>query len=385
MQFEFSTAGRILFGAGTAAQVGPIAAAAGVKRACVVVGRTTERAQGVLESLDRCGIACVTFHVCSEPSTAVVKVGAERARSAGCEGVISVGGGSIMDTGKVIAAMLTNEGQLEDYLEVVGAGREIQKRAAMHIAVATTAGTGAEVTRNAVIAVPEQRVKVSMRSRLLLPQVAVVDPELTYSMPPAVTASTGLDALTQLVEAFVSNRANPLTDGLCREALVRVGRYLRRAFEDGQDRQAREAMAMASLFSGMALANAKLGAVHGFAGVIGGMFSAPHGAVCGRLLPLVMEANVKALERQKDGGVILERFDEAARLLTGRTEAGRQEAVEWVQRLCEDLQVPPLGSYGVTKDQIGQIVDKAQRASSMKGNPVVLSDEELAGIIARAL
>ena len=159
----------------------------------------------------------------------------------------------------------------------------------------TTAGTGAEVTYNAVLGVPDQQVKVSMRSPLMLPRWAIVDPLLTHSMPPELTASTGLDALTQLIEAFVSNKANPLTDGVCREGLQRAGRSLRRAFEDGDDADAREDMSLASLFSGMALANAKLGAVHGFAGPLGGMTTAPHGVICGKLLPYVMQANVRAL------------------------------------------------------------------------------------------
>ena len=218
-----------------------------------------------------------------------------------------------------MAALLTNEGDLSDYLEVVGKGRPLQNPAAPCIAVPTTAGTGAEVTYNAVLGVPDQHVKVSMRSPLMLPRWAIVDPLLTHSMPPELTASTGLDALTQLIEAFVSNKANPLTDGVCREGLQRAGRSLRRAFEDGSDAEAREDMSLASLFSGMALANAKLGAVHGFAGPLGGMTDAPHGVICGKLLPYVMQANVRALQDRAAG------FTSPGPLRRGRSHPDRQE------------------------------------------------------------
>jgi alcohol dehydrogenase class IV len=280
--------------------------------------------------------------------------------------------------------MLTNTGELEDYLEVVGAGKALTQASAPHIAIPTTAGTGAEVTRNAVLGVPEHRVKVSMRSPLMLPRLAVVDPDLTHSMPPTVTASTGLDALTQLIEVYVSNKANPLTDGICREGLKRAGRSLRRAYEDGDDSAAREDMAIASFFSGLGLANAKLGAVHGFAGPLGGMFSAPHGAVCARLLPFVMEANVRALRSRKPGSAILSRYDDVAQLLTGRTTATAADGVAWVQDLSEALTVPSLTEFGLAERDFPDAVAKAQKSSSMKGNPIKLTDDELLEILKKA-
>jgi len=237
MRFEFATAGRIIFGSGTISEVPSLAAEMG-HRACVVTGRTTERAEPLLGQIGDRGIECVAFNVTSEPTTTLAKEAAEFARRNQCDLVLSIGGGSVLDTGKVVAAMLTNSGELEDYLEVVGAGKALARDCAPHVAIPTTAGTGAEVTRNAVLGVPEHKVKVSMRSALMLPALAVVDPDLTCSMPPSVTASTGLDALTQLIEVYVSNKANPLTDGICREGLVRGGRSLRRAYEDGTDRPA---------------------------------------------------------------------------------------------------------------------------------------------------
>jgi alcohol dehydrogenase class IV len=346
MRFEFATATRIIFGPDTVSEAASLSGQMG-KHAFAVTGSTTERAEPLLERLGEQGTDYVTFKVSGEPTTTVAAEAVQAARRAGCDIVISIGGGSVIDTGKVIAAMLTNSGQLEDYLEVVGAGKSLALYAAPHIAIPTTAGTGAEVTRNSVLSVPEHRVKVSMRSPCMLPRLAVVDPVLTHSMPPSVTASTGLDALTQLLEVYVSGQANPLTDGICREGLRCAGRSLRRAYEDGSDQKAREDMAMASLFSGLGLANAKLGAVHGFAGPLGGMYSAPHGVVCARLLPFVMEANVKALERR-------------------------------------DATSPSLAQFGLQQKDFETIIAKAKKSSSMKGNPIELTDDELLDIIRQA-
>jgi alcohol dehydrogenase class IV len=299
--------------------------------------------------------------------------------------VIGLGGGSVLDAGKAIAALLTNSGDLFDYLEVIGRGQPLKEPSAPYIAIPTTAGTGAEVTRNAVLASPEHKVKVSLRSPTMLPRLAVVDPELTYSMPPAVTASTGLDALTQVMEPYVSHLANPLTDAVCRQGIQRAGRSLRRAFDNGQDTEARKDMALASLFGGLALANAKLGAVHGFAGPIGGMFQAPHGAICARLLPFVMETNVNALASREPDSSALARYDDVARLLTGDDTARSADGVAWVQELSQALAVPPLSDFGMTQEDIPAVVAKAKNASSMKGNPIVLSEEELSAILAEAL
>jgi len=391
MRFEFATATRIMFGPGTIKQVAPLAARLG-KRAFVVTGRTGQRAKGLLEQLNEQGIQYSTFHVPGEPTTAIAAQAVNQARRAGSELVISIGGGSVVDTGKVTAAMLTNKGELEDYLEVVGLGKQLTENPLPHIAIPTTAGTGAEVTRNAVLGVPEHQVKVSMRSAWMLPRVAVVDPVLTYSMPPDVTASTGLDALTQLIEAYVGNKANPLTDGICREGLKRAARSLRKAYADGSDQAAREDMAMASLFSGMALANAKLGAVHGFAGPIGGMIlkpaswkpSAGHGVICARLLPFVCQANIQALQNRAKDSPALTRYDHIAQILTETATARAADGVSWMQELCAALNVPSLAEFGLQERDFTTIVAKAQRSSSMKGNPVTLTEQELMDVLKKA-
>jgi alcohol dehydrogenase class IV len=408
MRFEFATAARIIFGAGTLREVGPLAAEMG-SRALVVTGRTAlrpldpstssgqgrlgtaqaqdkpARAAPLLAALAEQGISTVTFTVASEPSTELASLGTQRAREADCDLVIGFGGGSVLDTGKAIAVLLTNGGHPLDYLEVIGRGQPITRPAASYIAIPTTAGTGAEVTRNAVLASPEHRVKVSLRSPLMLPRLALVDPELTHSLPPEVTASTGLDALTQVMEPYVSNRANPMTDALCREGMRRSARSLRRAYEQGDDAVARDDMALASLFGGLALANAKLGAVHGFAGPIGGMFPGPHGAACARLLPHVMAVNVRALQERSPEGESLRRYEEIARILTGSARATAEDGVAWVQELSQALQVPSLASYGMTPEDFPALIEKASAASSMQGNPIKLTADEMREILARAL
>jgi alcohol dehydrogenase class IV len=383
MEFEFATATRIIFGPGTIRQVATLAAGMG-KRACIVTGSSHERAQSMLEQLVAQKIEYVIFNVTSEPTTDTVKNGIELARNAKSDLVISIGGGSVIDTGKAIAAMLTNSGQLEDYLEVVGAGKPLSCTAAAHIAIPTTAGTGAEVTRNSVLGVPEQKVKVSMRSPLMLPRLAVVDPVLTYSMPPSVTACTGLDALTQLIEAYTSKNSNLLTDGICREGMKRAGRSLKRAYENGEDKTAREDMAIASLFGGLGLANARLGAVHGFAGPLGGMISAAHGAICAGLLPFVMEANIQALKNRLPGSEALARYDDIAQILTGNTTAQASDGIKWIFELCKALEILPLARLGLKEQDSPTAVAKAQKSSSMKGNPIDLMQDELTKILKKA-
>ncbi len=290
-----------------------------------------------------------------------------------------------MDTAKAVSALLTNGGDPLDYLEVIGRGKTLVKASAPCITIPSTAGTGAEVTRNAVLGATDQQVKVSLRSATMLPRLALIDPTLTYGLPPEVTASTGLDALTQLVEPFVSKKAAPITDALCREGMVMAARSLRRAYLHGSDQTARQEMSLASLYGGLALANAGLGGAHGFAGPIGGMFNAPHGAICARLLPFVIEANLRALRQREPGSAVLPRYDEVACLLTGNSDASADESVRWLQELCSALGVRPLKDYGVTSTDIPVIVEKAAVASSMKGNPIVLTPEELTDILQQAL
>jgi alcohol dehydrogenase class IV len=384
MRFEFATAARILFGPGTLREVAPAAVGLG-QRVLVVTGRTPERAKPLLDHLDSLKVLAFTFPVGGEPTLDTVRSGVEKARETACEAVIGVGGGSVIDAGKAIAALLTNGGNLLDYLEVIGKGQPLAQPPAPYIAVPTTAGTGAEVTRNAVLTSVDHRVKVSLRSPMMLPRLAVVDPELTTSLPPHLTAGTGLDALTQVIEPYVGNNPNPLTDALCREGMQRAAGALRRAYRDGNDSQARNDMALASLIGGLVLANARLGAVHGLAGPLGGMFPAPHGMICARLLPLVMEANVRALERRTPGSPALARFAETARILTGELTATIDDGLAWLHALGADLAVPPLSRFGLSGHDLPQAASQAMKASSMRGNPIELEEQELTDILYRAL
>jgi alcohol dehydrogenase class IV len=384
MRFEFATAARIIFGPGTLREVGPVAAAMG-DRALLVTGRSKQRVKPLVSILESHGVTPTIFSVTGEPTTTMIQEATELARLQHCGFVIGFGGGSALDTAKGAAALLTNGGELLDYLEVIGLGRPITQPSAPLIAIPTTAGSGAEVTANAVLLSPQHRVKVSLRSALMLPRLALVDPELTCPLPPLITATTGLDALTQLIEPFVSTKANPLTDGLCREGMSRASRSLRRAYEHAGDMAAREDMACASLFGGLALANGKLGAVHGFAAPFGGMFPAPHGAVCARLLPYVMAVNLRVLKQRATDNPALHRYDEIARILTGNSGASAEDGATWVQELCDHLKIPSLAAWGLQKEDFPLLIRKASAASSMQGNPVKLTHGEMEEILVHAI
>jgi alcohol dehydrogenase class IV len=384
MRFEFATAGRIIFGPGTIGEIGNLVTDMG-RRAFLITGKTVDRAAPLIEQLKKQGVTITQFSIPGEPTTDLVLAAVDSARRNTCEFVIGMGGGSVLDAGKVVAALLTNDGELMDYLEVIGRGQPLSRKPAVYIAIPTTAGTGAEVTRNAVLDSPHHRVKVSMRSPLMLPDLALIDPELTYSMPPEITAVTGLDAFTQLLEAYVSVHANPLTDGICREGLQRAARSLKKACLDGKNTDARRDMCLASLFGGLALANAKLGAVHGFAGPLGGMYDAPHGTLCAGLLPHVLEVNLKALQSRAPESPAIIRYNEVARIITGKSTDRASEGINWIQELCSQLQVPRLAEYGIKEEDFSTIVAKSKDASSMKGNPILLTETELLEVLKKAL
>lgn len=380
MPFEFATATRIVFGRGTVRQLPQIAQSQG-QRVLVVTGRDTSRISPVLHSLESTGLTVTTFSIHSEPTLDEVRRGAEVARESQAQVVIGIGGGSAVDAGKAIAALAQQPQDVLYYLEVVGQGHPLDTAPLPYIAVPTTAGTGAEVTRNAVISSPEHGVKASLRHATMLPAVALVDAELARDCPPHITAASGMDALTQCLEAYVSSRAQPMTDALCLAGIQRAVRSLEKAVTDGSDLDAREDMALAALFSGMALANAGLGAVHGFAAPIGGGFHAPHGAVCAILLAPVWAANLAALTDAD----ARQRFQTAARLLTSDPAATAESALPWLRDLTARLHIPGLCTYGIREDHLEDIATKAAQASSMKGNPVALSHETLAAILRSAL
>ena len=387
--FELAAPARIVFGAGTVAQIGAIARGLGT-HALLVTGKSRRHEAAVAEPLAAANVRWTPFAVDGEPTVATARAGTAAAGAAGCDLVIGFGGGSALDAAKAIAALAANGGDPLDYLEVVGRGQPLARPSLPVVAVPTTAGTGSEVTRNAVLASPEHGLKASLRSPLMLPRVALVDPDLLAGVPAPVLAASGLDALSQLIEPFLSIRANPVTDGLAREAIPRSAAALPRAHAAARAGGSiapadREALALASLFGGLCLANAGLGAVHGFAAPLGGMFEAPHGAVCAALLPAVLRVNARALAARLPDSDALPRLRELAAMLTGRPGATADDAIAWVDALTRALEIPGLARYGMTTEQIPDLVAKARAASSMKGNPLPLTDDELAEIAATSL
>jgi alcohol dehydrogenase class IV len=378
MHFEFATAARIVFGEGEARRLSEIVEPHG--RALIVTGSHPERIQPLVSRLSHS-----VFSIDGEPAIDDVRAGLEQARREECECVIAIGGGSAIDAGKAISALLANPGEPLDYLEVIGRAQPLSKPSVPFFAVPTTAGSGAEVTRNAVLASPEHQVKASLRSQFLLPKAAIVDPQLTASLPPAVTASTGLDALTQLIEPYVSCRANSMTDLYCVEGMRRASASLERAWQNGAGREARAGMSWASLLGGLALANAGLGAVHAFAAPIGGKWKAPHGAICAAVLPHAMEINIEAMRRRAPMNPALRRYDEISRILTRHPHAIAGDALMWIADLCDRLQIPPLSAYGIAAADLDDLATKAAQTSSMKGNPIPLTHDELLEIATRAL
>jgi alcohol dehydrogenase class IV len=384
MSFEFATATRIIFGRGTLKDTGTLAATFG-KKVLVVTGSGSKRAAPLMTLLMAKGIAFEFFAVTGEPTIEMARAGVEAVKKHGSELVIGFGGGSAIDTAKAIAALAANPGDPLDYLEVIGKALPLVNPPLPCIAIPTTAGTGSEVTRNAVLASKEHNVKVSLRHPLMLPKIALIDPVLMHSLPPEVTASTGMDALTQNIEPYVSNAANPMTDAFAREGIQRAAKSLLRAYAHGADLAGREDMALAALMGGLALANAKLGAVHGFAGVLGGMYNAPHGDICAALLPPVMEINIRAMQQREASHPALKRYQEVATWLTQNPEASLEDGVTWVRDTAKKLQIKPLSTYGIRQEDFPEIIEKSSRASSMKGNPIVLTNDELAEILTMAL
>jgi len=373
--FTFASAQRIVFGAGRSADL-PATIAEFGSRPFVCTGASSRFAH-LLDGLD-----ARTWHVSGEPDLDDIRAGVAAAREHGADVLVGLGGGAVLDAAKLIAALVTNEGDILDYLEVIGAGRPLDRPPLPFIAVPTTAGTGSEVTSNGVVTSPEHGVKVSLRAPSMLARVALVDPELTLGCPPQVTASSGLDALTQCLEPYVSPFANPLTDGFCVEGLRRAGRSLRRAHTHGYDLDARTDMSLCALVGGLALANAKLGAVHGLAGVIGGLTGAPHGVSCAAMLVPACAGTIAALQAEDSGHPALARYAEAGFLLAGTPGIG--PLLDWLADTVRLLGVPSISELGVRPDDHQRIAEQAARASSTKGNPVALSTGQLVAILQAA-
>jgi alcohol dehydrogenase class IV len=372
-RFSFATASTIRFGRGTVAEAAPFALARST-RVLVVRSASVAAADDLVRSL-RAGCEVLEIVARGEPDLPGLQSACDDARPFAPDLIIAIGGGAVIDHGKALAALLPAPHGLLRYLEVVGEGRPLDAAPLPVVAIPTTAGTGSEVTRNAVIGVPAAARKVSLRDPRLYPTLAIVDPALAASCPRQVALASGLDAVTQVIEPFVSRRANPMTDALCRDAIPRGLSALRRLTEDGDD-AAWDDMALTSLCGGIALANAGLGAVHGFAGVIGGVTGAPHGAICGGLLPGVLHANRRASRADTDTGARLD-------WVLGQI-AEQFGSLESFQTWARDQGLPRLADLGLKPEQHPEIVSEARRSSSYAGNPVDLDDAALSEVLAEA-
>jgi alcohol dehydrogenase class IV len=384
IRIDLAVPADVRFGAGRVSEVPAALAGLGASRVLVVTGRTTSRADAIRSALAEVGISSIAFGVATEPSIERVRAAVALVVEAGCDAVLGFGGGSALDVGKAAAVLAATGADPLDHLEVIGAGRPLTRPGLPCVAVPTTAGTGSEVTRNSVLS--GGGVKASLRSPLMLPKVAVIDPDLLIGVPRPTIAASGMDALSQLIEPLLSRRANPVTDALARDGIPRSARSLRRAYLEGmEDPDVRGNLALASLFGGLCLANSGLGAVHGLAAAAGARLSAPHGAVCAAVLAAAMDVNVRALRDRAAEHPALARMIEVASLLTGRPDATPEEAIAWLQDLTTALSIPGLASYGLDDDGISEVVTAAQKASSMRGNPIELTDQEVSEIVTRSL
>ncbi len=392
MRFVLRAPAHVSFGAGTSLEA-PAIAARFAPRVMLVVGGASLERSGTLERIEgelaRAGATSTVLRVAGEPDVRAIDDGARLSCEAGCGVVLAVGGGSVIDAAKAVAALATNGGRAIDYLEDLappssGRPRAVEREPLPVVAVPTTAGSGSEVTRNAVLRVAEARVKRSIRSDLMIPRVAIVDPDLSATAPLAVSASAGLDALTHLVEAYVSRNAQPTTDLLALEGIGHAARALRRLADRAATAETYAAMALASLWGGLALANAGLGAVHGLVAPLGGRCAVPHGAGCGCLLAATLRTNLGALRARAPDSPVLGRFVQVATALTGDAAARPDHAADAVDALRVALGVGPLARYGVTASDLSPIVERA-RGGSMRTNPVELTDAELDAILRASL
>jgi alcohol dehydrogenase class IV len=384
VRFDLAVPTDVRFGAGRVSEVPQALVELGANRVMVITGRTTSRADAIRSTLNEAGISTVVFGIAAEPSIERVRAAVALLAETGCDAVLGFGGGSALDVAKAAAVLAASGSDPMDHLEVIGAGRPIERAGLPCVAVPTTAGTGSEVTRNSVLS--GSGVKASLRSHLMLPKVALVDPDLLVGVPKPTIAASGMDALSQLIEPLLSLRANPFTDALARDGIRRSARSLSRAYQEGMDDPGvREDLALASLFGGVCLANSGLGAVHGLAAAAGARLSAPHGAVCAAVLAAAMDVNLRALRERAPGHSALRRMDEVAALLTDRSDATPEDAIVWLEELTSALSIPGLASYGLDQDQISAVVAAAQQASSMRGNPIELSDEEVREIVTGSL
>lgn len=376
--FHFMTASRIIFGEGALVNSLTSLNQFGYS-VLLVTGRDSQRAEPLIHYFKQQGMRYQQVAVHGEPLIAMVEELAAMGRKFRPDMVLAIGGGSVLDTGKALAALIPNQGSVYDYVEVVGRNVPLQAKPIPFIAVPTTAGTGAEVSKNAVLRSAQENVKVSLRSPDMLPDLAIVDPTLTYGMDPVMSGCCGMDAFTHLMESYVCGDPNPLTDMVCEEGLRRLAGAILPACED-DDPRARADMSFAALLGGMALANAKLGAAHGLASSLGGRLDAPHGLITAQLAPYVMQENVLAA-REAGRGDVLNRYRQLACILTGRMNAEIIDGVMWTKRTLKRLNLPYVSDYGLCEVSFDAVAEDALLSNAIKGNPLPLNKSRLLSIL----
>ena len=374
---EFYAPGKIIFGPGSLNQIGAEAKRLGNK-VLVVLGRSAMRKSGVLDRLTHLLIEnnleyVIYENVPSDPTVEIIDTGTGLARKEKCNLIIALGGGSVLDAGKAISAMVTNEGSVADYQEIEGKGRKFQHKPTPFIAIPTTSGTGSEATKNAVITNTEFSLKKSIRDPWLIPEVALVDPELTLSLPPHITAVCGGDALTQCVEAYLGKKSQEITDALALHAIGLIGKSLVKAVKEGKNLEARKDMAMAALLSGLCLSNSGLGAAHALSHPLGVYYKIPHGLSCAVLLPYVMEYNLPIVTEKL--AKIAECLGENISSLS-ETEAAHR-AVEKIKEILSQVGIKcNLSEWGIKKEDFPKLI-KGAKGGSLNNNPRDTSDEDL--------
>ncbi len=384
-EFKFASVPSIRFGSGVFSSAAGLVHNYG-RSLLLVTGSHSftsgEAGRSFIKELNKSGVNIDIVNVDGEPHAGFIDSIVASLRGSSIDLVMAAGGGSVLDAGKALAAMLTVSGKTWEYLEGNPGMKPHPGTRLPLIAVPTTAGTGSEATKNAVLTTPgEPRYKRSLRHENFVPDIAIVDPLLAKGCPPAVTAASGLDAITQLLEAFVSTGASPLTDALAESGLQKAFGSIIRAVDNGNDTGARSGMAYAALLSGIVLASAGLGAVHGYASVLGGYYDIPHGVICGTLLGSVTRANIQKLRRSGSGDEYLEKYSAAGRLMCAEKDKDKDyyldHLADELDRLIEALELPRLGSYGIKPSDVPVLA----AGTGIKNNPVQLGRSDLEEIL----
>ncbi|MCA2017915.1 iron-containing alcohol dehydrogenase [Vibrio tritonius] len=376
--FEFMTPTKIIFGAGSLLHALPQIRQIGYS-ILLVSGRTQERAQPIVQDFQKHHKRYQHVAVSSEPNITMIEETASLARRFKVDAVVAIGGGSVLDTGKALAAIIPNQGSVYDYVEVIGRSVPLKAKPLPFIAIPTTASTGSEVTKNAVLRSGQDKIKVSLRSADMMPDVAIVDPTLTYGTNLYLSGRGAMDAFTHLMEAYVCGVPNLLTDMVCEEGLSRIAHSIIDACVLDEPK-ARRDLSFAAMLGGLALSNAKLGAAHGLASALGGKLDAPHSVITARLSPYVMHENIE-LARQHQADDILQRYYRIAQILTDRRNVNLEDGVLWVNMILERLQLPTLDHFGVCQTSFQDVVRDALQSNSIKGNPLPLTEARLMSIL----